>query len=387
LHRYPLSEIKGTNPSFFYFLKELSHKGHQLYVITFKETRPRSCQLEFKHCPLNFVFSRTNDWDKWCKSILFILLAPVKVWFLKQSFKIDFVYCDDSFPFYAYLVKKITCLPTIMRLGDLQTAYMFYGQGPLARLCYSLFHSIETYIWKKIDKIICISESFKRFLLKEGIKEGKVFVVEESIDIDEFPKGASGDTVRRKNNLTNEPILMFHGLVSRIKGVEILLKALPLVLEAVPQLKLMIVGDGPELKRLKCLARELAISHSVIFTGWVPLEEVPNYIAACDIGIPIRSNNLGNNFIVTTAFLQYAVLKRPVVVPSLASFEDTLRHNQRQLIFSLNKIESLAQSIISLLGNKELAEQIALNNYQMVQEIYSAKVIAKRLAAVCLLNN
>lgn len=389
LHRYPYSEIKGTNPSFPYFLEELLDKGNNIYLVTFRENK-QTCGSGikqyplFKYYPLFLKFNRTNNLDKWLKSILFIILTPLKILSLKFSFKIDLVYCDDSLPFYAYLTKMITKLPTIMRLGDLQTAYVFHNDSTFSRMIYKILNYLEVYTWKKMDKIITISGSFKNFLKNNGIISEKVSIVEESIDIDNFHKEFNGNIVREKFNLGNAPVAMFHGLISKIKGVDILLKSVPYVLKEFPDFKIIIVGDGPYLKKLKRLSIELNISHSVIFTGWVSLDDIPYYIASCDIGIPIRNINLGNNFVVTTAFLQYSILKKPVVVSDLEAFKATLEYNPEQLIFSLNEPVSLSKSIIFLLRNKEKSKLIAENNFKMVQERYDAKKIAKELAySIC----
>jgi glycosyltransferase involved in cell wall biosynthesis len=267
-----------------------------------------------------------------------------------------------------------------MRLGDLQTAYLFYSQGLLGRLCYKILHAFEKATWKKVDRIIAISESFRRFLVKEGINPEKISVVGESIDISEFRSGADREDLRKKYALTDAPVLMFHGLISKIKGLDILLKAIPACRKTIPDLKIMLVGDGPQLNHLKKLSVKLGLASCVVFTGWVPFEQVPDYISACNIGLPLRSANLGNNFVVTTAFLQYAALKKPVIVPGLEAYKDTLADNPHQFIFDLNRPETLSGCIADLLNDKEKAARTCENNYKMALEKFAAVKIANELA-------
>jgi phosphatidylinositol alpha-1,6-mannosyltransferase len=268
-----------------------------------------------------------------------------------------------------------------MRLGDLQTAYVFYDKGCAGRMCYRILHAIEKFTWRRIDKIIAISESFRLFLVKEGITASKIAVVEESIDADRFYKEADGDVIREKYGIGSRPLAMFHGLVAGIKGLDILLAAIPDTLRVFPDLKLMIVGDGPDLARLKRLAAQLSISRSVIFTGWVPFKDIPSYIAACDAGVPIRSTNLGNNFVVTTAYLQYALLKKPVAVPDLACFKDIAKDNPQLKMFSLKNPATLSEALIYLLRNKKEAAESAQINYKIAVEKFNARDIAAKLAS------
>ncbi|MGE4357061.1 MAG: glycosyltransferase family 4 protein [Candidatus Omnitrophota bacterium] len=377
LHRYPLTEIKETNPSFPYFLREVINSGHRLFVITFAGRSDNNQIKDFNFCPINFQFNRTNNVDKWIKSLLFILMTPFKVWRLNLCYKFNIIYCDDSLPFYAYLIKVFSRLPVTMRLGDLQTAYLFYDRGFFGKLIYQFIHCFEKFTWRKIDKIIAISESFKKFLLENGVNQSKISVVEESIDIDEFHKEAKGADIRDKFGLKNEPVIMFHGLISKIKGVDILLKATPYILKEFPDAKIMIVGDGPDLNRLKKLAHLLGISKSVIFTGWIPFNQIPNYISACDVGVPLRNSNLGNNFVVTTAFLQYIVMGKIIVAPDLDSFRENF---DEKLLFRRDDYIDLAKKIIYALQYKNELIQKYEPLYTFIKNKFEAKLIAKKLS-------
>jgi len=376
LHRYPLSEIKETNPSFSYFLREIINRGHQLFVITFAGRSDNNQIEDFNFCPINFQFNRTNNVDKWIKSLLFILITPFKVWRLNLRYKFNIVYCDDSLPFYAYFIKFVTGLSVIMRLGDLQTAYLFYDRGLFGKLVYQFIHCFEKFTWKKIDKIVAISESFKKFLIENGVNQCKISVVEESIDIDEFCKEANRIDVREKFGLKNEPVIMFHGLISKIKGVNILLKATPYILKEFPDAKIMIVGDGPGMNRLKKLVHLLDISKSVIFTGWVPFNQIPSYIAACDVGVPLRNNNLGNNFVITTACLQYVIMGKIIVAPDLDSFRENL---DRNLLFRSNDCIDLARKITYVIRYKKNLLDKYKTAYNILKRKFDARLVAKKL--------
>lgn len=379
LHRYPLSEIKGTNPSLPYFLRELIKGGHKVFVVTFAKRFDKYPIKDFEFYPLNFQFNRAKTIDKWLKSLLFILITPFKVRNLNLRYRFNIVYCDDSLPFYAYLIKIISGVPSIMRLGDLQSAYLFYNRGLFAKLTFRFIHWFEKFTWKKIDKIIVISKSFKKFLIKEGIDQDKISVVEESIDIDNFYKNANGKHIRANLSLKDEPLIMFHGLISKIKGVDALLKTTPYVLKEFPEAKIMIVGSGPDLNRLKQLTQRLNISKSVIFTGWVPFSQIPDYIAACNIGVPLRSNNLGNNFVVTCAFLQYSIMSKPVVCPKLSAFVDIFKDTEKSFLFKPGNPRELSERIVELLKAPDLSREIGGYNRKLVSSRFSAQKVAREL--------
>ena len=101
------------------------------------------------------------------------------------------------------------------------------------------------------------------------------------IDTNRFHEGIDGSVIRDKYNLGKAPLVLYVGRISPHKGVHLLLEAFNLTRQRFPGAKLMIVGEhtfGAYSNRLRKMS-----DASVIFTGLVSDEELPNYYAACDL--------------------------------------------------------------------------------------------------------
>ena len=79
------------------------------------------------------------------------------------------------------------------------------------------------------------------------------------------------------------PVIMHGGRLSYEKRIEGVIDAMPVVLEKVPDAKLMIVGKGPAMKFLEGRVKDLGIEKSVVFTGYVSDEDFPRMFAASDV--------------------------------------------------------------------------------------------------------
>src|SRR5256885_13131704 len=128
LHRYPIAQALETNPSLYDFLIVLTTNGFAVRFISFSEEkgtqkRPPENPPGIEVVGLPFTLRRSWSFDKYLKSLLFILLSPYIARVLQRDERITGVYCDDSLPFYGYLVKKLTNKKVVLRLGDLQTGY------------------------------------------------------------------------------------------------------------------------------------------------------------------------------------------------------------------------------------------------------------------------
>ena len=266
LHRYPKDRIKETNAAFPY----LEAKG--IDVLTFKK------------------FERLSKYGKFWKSLAWLVKAPMLV----ANKHYDVIYCDDSYPFYPALVKLISPKSkVVIRLGDLHLMYYYKGWA------YRFLHFFEKLTWDMVDEIIVISDEMAKHVGR-GCK-----VVLDPVDPKDFD---NPDTFK-----SLKPTVMFHGTLTKNKNIDLINQAAMLM----PNTNFWIVGDGPDRERLQIIQM-----HNVIFFGWQPFENIKNYINICHIGVALRSNNPGNEYVVTSPFLQYGVMGKPCLVTRRKVFGD-----------------------------------------------------------------
>ena len=358
--------------------------GHKIFFVSFRETEERLYGDAINYREINAYFDRSRPKDKLIKSLWFTLLSPFLIRRLHQKEKIDLVYCDDSLPFYAFLIKKIVKIKTIMRLGDLQSAYIFAGNNLLKQMIFKMIFHIERMMWKSVDKVIVISQAFKYFLTTNGIPQSKIDNVQECIDLEMFKPKVLNGAIRNIYGIgADVPLIMFHGLVAKMKGLDTLLNSIPMVLNEKPDAKFMIIGDGGDLKRLKNLVKKLGIEGSVIFTGWVPFNNIPDYLSECDIGIPSRSGNFGNNLVVTTALLQYWAMEKPVIAPRLTAINNFFTKEQAGMTFEPDNANDLAKRIIEMLGaDKEVKNRFGITGRYIAKRNFDIEVVSQKMVQI-----
>src|SRR5205807_2708612 len=134
----------------------------------------------------------------------------------------------------------------------------------------------------------------------------KVVTIPESVDTERFSPTEARE-VRIKYGIPSDIVLlMFHGVIEPLKGLDTLLDNFSkLDANLTTKVKLMIIGSGASLRDLRKRASDLGLTDRVIWAGWVPFKRISRFINACDIGLPMRSGNFANNFVVTLALLQY----------------------------------------------------------------------------------
>jgi len=124
--------------------------------------------------------------------------------------------------------------------------------------------------------IIAVSNALKEGLVALGVPKERITVLRNGVDLSLFHPG--GRTASAPARSSSAPILLSVGQLIERKGHDIIIGALPLL----PHCSLQIAGEGPERKRLECLAAHLNVSDRVRFLGNVPHQELPKVYAGAD---------------------------------------------------------------------------------------------------------
>ena len=147
------------------------------------------------------------------------------------------------------------------------------------RLYMRLIKKLNKMSIKNADSAISISEFLKKELKEETGLDSVVKY--PTVDSKIFNKKVKGNVIREKYDLRKDPVCLYVGRISPHKGVHLLIKAFNLVIEEVPNAKLLVVGKPTFDKYFKKLKK--ISNKNIIFTGFVADGELPLYYGSCDV--------------------------------------------------------------------------------------------------------
>jgi glycosyltransferase involved in cell wall biosynthesis len=218
-------------------------------------------------------------------------------------------------------------------------------------------------------KIIVMSQRAVEFLTTiYDISAEKIQIIEHGVPDLEAPK------VNPVSNLTsfkNHRVLLTFGLISRNKGLETVVRALPKIVEKHPDVMYVVLGNThPGVKKnsgeeyrdhLKTLATQLNVSNNLIFINkFVAEEELIQYLTACEIYVTPYLNEAQ----ITSGTLSYAVGAGAAVVSTPYWHATELLTHNRGRLFDFKNSEELANILIELLDNEELLNGLKENAYE-----------------------
>lgn len=231
----------------------------------------------------------------------------------------------------------------------------------LAYLC-------DRFIFSKADGVVVVSSVLKESLIKKfGVNAEKIVVLPNAVDIEEFNTGISSLPVKLKYNLNSNKVVGFIGGFYPWHGLDLFMDAAEDLLKVLPNVKFLLVGDGPMFNDLKGRVRNCSLRHAVIFAGPVVHSKLPEYISSFDVGVMPDSNNYGSPM----KIFEYMAMGRPVLAPKLRPIEEVIENGTNGLLFEAKKRDDLAKEMLRLLIDKELSQKLALNAREKVLEKYT----------------
>lgn len=231
---------------------------------------------------------------------------------------------------------------------------------------------IDNFVNKAIDFYIPNSNEIKIQLMKNiNINPEKIHVVYTGVPI---PDNISKLTILSYDNIcikknNNDFWIIMVGLLGSTKRQDLLLNAIATMDTNV---RLLLVGDGPNRLALESMVRDLGLGDRVIFLGWVnPVNDVYRF---ADI-LVFLSNQEGLPYVVSEA-MSY---KLPIIASSVGGIPEQIKDNIGGLLVSNDNINTIKEKINYLKDRIEIREQFGLYSYERLQTYFSLDAMNNEL--------
>lgn len=214
----------------------------------------------------------------------------------------------------------------------------------------------------------------------QGIEKDKIEIVPNAVDTEIFHPIPPISSLKKKFSKLEDFLIGYIGSVRRIEGIEIIIKALKLVKEAISNVKLLIIGPYNPIyfNDLKLLIKKLYLEKEVIFVGKIPNSYIQNYYSILDICVIPRLNFRVNRLVTPLKPLEVMAMEKLLLVSDLPALKELVKSKISGDFFKAGNYEDLAKKIIYYLNNPNQLESIAKKARNYVKFNYSwSKIILK----------
>lgn len=298
------------------------------------------------------------------KSLMHIK-AIQKIFFLWKKIPIDdkrisLVHSLIDFPyaFLAYrLAKKLNC------------PFIFTGHGTYSVAPFSKFpdRQIMMKLYKKASAIIVISNFTAKKMKEISGHQRDIDVIYNPISEPASVKDSESQIISNDDILDNSKVILSIGPLKSRKGGDILIQALPEIVNKIPEAQLVIVGNGDKDKYYQ-LAESLGVRKNLLILQNIPAGELIYLLKRCSV-FALTSRYVNHNFEgYGLVYLEAGLYKKPVVAADSGGVSDAVHHQETGLLVPEDNIEATADALVKILSNEELAQKLGEGNYRLAKE-------------------
>lgn len=369
--------INGVSTSVAMLKNALEKKGHTVYVVTVNNSsikydyKEESHILKIPGVPIGLYDYRLSR------------IYPLKVINIMKSWDLDVIHSHTELGIgiLARIFAKQFNIPLVHTYHTIYEDYTHYvNHGYFEKPSKKIVEHLTKFYCDTTAKEIIVPTNKTYKLLKDKYKiEKNIHIVPTGIEVDRFFSENIDlkllTSLRRKLNLTKkDQVIIFVGRLAKEKNVEFLLEAQKKLIQENNNIKLIIVGDGPDKEKYEDIAVNLKISDHVIFTGKIPWDEIQYYYHLSDFFVT-ASKSETQGLTVVEAMASSLV---PLVIKDEA-FEGTVTNQINGLVFETQ--EEYCKDILLLIRDHNLRNQLS-NQARIQSEHLSTSQFAENVLVV-----
>jgi glycosyltransferase involved in cell wall biosynthesis len=219
---------------------------------------------------------------------------------------------------------------------------------------------------KDVDAIIAVSDGVKKVLVESGIDARLIRVIPDGIDFTPYENKTSKDYLRQELSFAPDDFLV--GIVAQLsddKGHKYLIQASKYLRQRAPNIKIVIVGEGPLRLELNKQVKQIQSEDMVFFLGF--REDIPQIMNSLDVFV-LSSEHEGLGSILMDAM----ACRLPIVATRVGGIPEVVDHRKTGLLVPPQRPKSLASAIIKLYDDRELAYRLGKEGFDVVHRKFSS---------------
>jgi len=279
-----------------------------------------------------------------------------------------------------YFVSRLYHAPWVLEIRDLWpdsiTAVGALRRGRVIELC----ERLEAWAYRKADKIVTVTDSFRRHIGEHGGEADKVVVVKNGVDLEQFSRLERDHSLARELGVEDKFVAAYFGTHGMAHGLEVVLRA-AVLLRNDPRIAFLLVGDGAERRRLQGMRAELGLTN-VVMLEQQSKERMPALWSLTDAALVLLRRSDLFKMVIPSKIFEAMGAGRAIVLGVEGEARGIVESAGCGIPVEPENPEQLAAAVHYLAERPELARAMGARGQACVAREYDRRVLAGRLADV-----
>jgi len=394
LTQYFAPEVGASQVRLSAFCRELKAAGHEVEVVTAMPHHPegrihpdyrgRFYRREtLESITVHRVWLLAAKGSGFKRILTYLSFAFFCFFGLIRAKRPDYLFVDSPPLFLAipgWLASRFWRVPFIFNVADLWPDSVLDLGIMRPGIATKFGFALESWTYRQADFVTAVTEGIRTCLLqKKHVPAGKVLFLPNGVDTTLFqPATPPDERLRAQLGLCDKKIVLYAGNHGYANAMEQLIEAASLISDQT--IHFLILGDGPEKSSLQALARQLRLSN-ITFLDSVPLERLPPFLSIASLAaVTLRKCSITQGARPAKTFVMMAAGK-PVVLAGQGESAELLREANAGLIVPSHSPHNLANAILLLASDPDMAARMGKNGSAFVQANFNWSLLVRNWLA------
>ncbi len=242
----------------------------------------------------------------------------------------------------------------------------------------SVLEWLERFVYRHADRIVPVTDAFKRYMLEKGVDQKKIDVIKNGANLSLFTAAASSEvaSLREELGIGNRFVAAYVGTHGMAHHLETLLEAADRLRDQ-PGIVFLMVGDGARKDDLVRLKEEMKLDN-VIMLGQLPKDRMPAIWGLTDVSLVLLKKTPVFETVIPSKIFESMAMKRPIVLGVRGESQTIVEEAGSGVCIEPENADMLARTILDLSRNPEKCRRMGERGRAVVESVYNRSVLAQR---------
>ena len=280
--------------------------------------------------------------------------------------------------FAGYFVARRFKVPFVLEIRDLWPESIVAVGAVKRNAIIRFFERLELFLYKKADRIVVLTNAFKKFIEAKNIPSEKITVLKNGADLEAWAKPLDEHKIsdyKKKLGLENKFVASYIGTIGMAHRADILLEAAQLCKD--PDIVFMLVGTGAKRKEIEAQQAQLQLPNFLLLDK-VPKDQVKYLLAVTDASIVhLKASDLFKTVIPSKIFEAMAT-RTPIVLGVEGEVKEIIDEAGAGIPITPERADELVDAVVRLKSNPSLYKEIAESGFEHVNMYYDRTKLARK---------
>ena len=352
--------ILGAEAVILHIISSIDRSRFQTVVASFKDPYVDSIPLLTEAKNIGIPVELVHQYGRFD-----IVTSVLRLKRLIKKYNIHILHCHE---YKSDIIGYLSVLNSGVHL--ISTQHLWAGEALRARF-YEFMDSLIIHS-RVFEKIVAVSEEIKSTLLNNGIKEERISVISNGIDVDSYSNSFPPEDIRfLAGTNADTRVVCCVGRLSPQKGHRYLIEAAPKIIKEMPNVVFLFVGDGPLCAELKSLAGRMGLQEKIIFLGF--RKDIASILKVSDLFV-LPSLNEGTPM----ALLEAMASGKAIVSAEVGGVPELITNGENGILVKPMDSEGLEKAILYLLKNPSIATEFGAKAKEFAKKNLSSKAMTRK---------